>query len=118
MTTKSEVEEFLRNIKDKIRIFDIAFRPRHKNDGNTLAELDILPKDRLQYIMDLKTENYKSGPLKDTYDPAKPDYYEFGIEVKNKEVYIKLSLGLPNKRVDCMSFHLAEYPITYPLKGQ
>lgn len=117
MATKSEVEEFLRNLKDKIRIFDIAFRPRDKNI-NTLAELDILPVDRIHYIMKLTAENYYAGPSNDTYDPGKPDYYEFGIQVKNKEVYVKLSIGLPNKRVDCMSFHLAEYPITYPLKSQ
>jgi len=116
MTTKAEVEEFLRNIKDKIKIFEIAFRPRDKNNS-ALAELDILPRDRIQYIMELTAENYYSGPSKDTYDPGKPDYYEFGIQIKNREVYIKLSLGLPNKRVDCMSFHLAEHPITYPLKG-
>lgn len=66
--------------------------------------------------MDLTTVNYFSGPNKDTYDPEKPDYYEFGIKIKKKEVYIKISLGLANKRVDCMSFHIAEHQIVYPLK--
>jgi hypothetical protein len=32
------------------------------------------------------------------------------------EVYIKISLGKPNKSVDCMSFHPAEFKIKYPFK--
>lgn len=115
MATISEVEEFLKVVKVKIKTFDIAFRPRDKNIV-ALTELDILPLDRLRYIMGLTATDYYSGPNKDTYDPARPDYYEFGITVKKKEVYIKISAGLQGKRVDCMSFHIAEYPITYPLK--
>lgn len=117
VSAKAEVDEFLRALKEKIKIFDIAFRPRDKNMA-TLAELDILPVDRIQYIMNLTAENYYSGPNNDTYDPQKPAYYEFGIQVKRREVYIKVSVGLPNKRVDCMSFHIAEYPVVYPLKAQ
>lgn len=115
MTTKSEVEQFLSHVKEKIKVFDIAFRPRDKNTIS-LAELDILPVDRVNYIMRLKIEDYSSGPNKDLYDLTKPDYYEFGIQLKEMEVYIKLSLGLPNKAVDCMSFHIAEYPVAYPFK--
>jgi hypothetical protein len=47
--------------------------------------------------MNLKAEDYYSGPNKDTYDTTKPDYYEFGIQIKGKEVYIKISPGLPIK---------------------
>jgi hypothetical protein len=117
MATKIEVEEFLEALKGKIKIFDIFFRPRDKN-MTSLADLDILPIDRIPFIMNLTAENYYSGPNRDTYDPEKPDYYEFGIFIKKKEVYIKISLGLPNRRVDCLSFHIAEHPIIYPLKAQ
>lgn len=115
MTTKEDVELFLQQLRDKIIIFDIAFRPRDKN-MDALAELDILPIDRLKYIKQLSSNNYYTGPNTDTYDSSKPEYYEFGIKINGIEVYIKLSLGLPNKRVDCMSFHAAERLITYPLK--
>lgn len=115
MATKLEVEEFLIVLKEKIKIFDIAFRPRDKNMAS-ITDLDILPADRIKYLMDLTSGDYYSGPNKDAYDPEKPDYYEFGIKIKKKEVYIKISLGLSNKRVDCMSFHIAEHQIVYPLK--
>jgi len=45
-----------------------------------------------------------------------PNYYEFGIMIKGHEVYIKMSIGLPDKPIDCMSFHIAEYSINYPIK--
>lgn len=112
MATKDEVEAFLRQLRDKIRFFDVAFRSREKNI-EAIAELDILPIDRLEYLKNLNVENYYDGPKNDTYDQSQPDYYEFGVMVKGVEVYIKVSLGLTNKRVDCMSFHKAERPITY-----
>ncbi len=117
IAAKRDVDEFLNTLKEKIKVFDIAFRPRDKNLAS-LAELDISPIDRIQYLMHLTAEDYYSGPNDDTYDPQKPAYYEFGICIKKQEVYVKISLGLPNKRVDCMSFHIAEYPIIYPLKAQ
>lgn len=116
MVTKDEVEQFLRELKEKIRFFEIAFRPRDKN-LQALAELDILPSQRLEYIMSLKVEDYYAGPKKDNYDINRPDYFEFGIQINGFEVYIKISKGLSNKAVDCMSFHSAEFPITYPFKN-
>lgn len=68
--------------------------------------------------MNLMVQDYYAGPKNDTYDNNRPDYYEFGIQVNNVEVYIKISLGLTNKSVDCMSFHPAEFPIIYPLKTE
>lgn len=117
MATKDEVEIFLQQLREKIRFFDVAFRPREKNT-NGLAEIDILPIDRITYLKNLTSDNYYTGPNKDTYDITKPDYFEFGMEINGIEVYIKISLGMTNKRVDCMSFHKAEKPITYPLKKE
>ncbi len=117
MSTKLEVEQFLNELKEKIRFFEISFRPRDKN-LQALADLDITATRRLEYIMNLKAENYYAGPKNDTFDNSRPDYYEFGIQVKRVEVYIKISKGLTNKSVDCMSFHPAEFPMTYPLQTE
>ncbi len=115
MATKDSVEAFLKEMREKIRFFEIAFRPRGKN-LDSIAELDIIPLQRVEYLKQLTYENYKSGPNKNTHETHLPDYYEFGIEINGIEVYIKVSIGLPGKRVDCMSFHKAEQKITYPLK--
>ena len=42
MATKQEVELFLNQLKDKIKYFEIVFRPRDKN-LQALADLDITP---------------------------------------------------------------------------
>jgi hypothetical protein len=115
MATKSEVELFLQQLKSKMLVYEIVFRPRDKNN-DTIATLDILPKDRIDYIKNLKVEDYYAGPTKDTYDPQRPEYYEFGIIINGAEVYVKISLGLTNKPIDCMSFHIAERAIRYPFK--
>ena len=115
MAEKGEVEQFLKELKEKISFFEISFRPRDKN-LQALADLDITAIKRLECIMNLKVEDYYAGPKSDTYNPTLPDYFEFGIRVKGIELYIKISKGLKNKPADRMSFHPAEFPITYPLK--
>lgn len=117
MVNRLELEQFLSQIKEKIKVFGIVFRPRDKN-LDSLAELDIRAAERQTYIMQLAIEHYYAGPKKDMINPEKPDYYEFGLTIKRREVYIKLSVGIKNKPVDCMSFHIAERPIHYPLKKQ
>lgn len=112
MVNQNEVELFLMEFKAKINVFGIVFRPRDKN-LQTLAHLDISPMQRLEFIKNLKVEDCFSGPNKDTYDHLQRDYFEFGIEIDRQQVYIKLSLGLPNKAADCMSFHIAERPIIF-----
>jgi hypothetical protein len=42
----------------------------------------------------------------------------FGKQLKNKEVYIKVSMGRENNGAVCISFHIAEHPMNYPLKKQ
>jgi len=42
----------------------------------------------------------------------------FGKTVKNKEIYIKISLGKENTNAICISFHIAEYDLTYPFKNE
>ena len=81
MIDKKEIELFLKEIKEKINFFDVVFRPRVKNLED-LAVLDITPHKRKEYLMSLKAEDYYSGPNQDTYDATKPDYYEFGIQIK------------------------------------
>jgi hypothetical protein len=116
MPTKEDVERFLNDLHGKMIGFEIRYRPRAKN-LQSLADLDITPNERKQIIAGLIYKDCFSGPNGDTYMiPPMPDYYEFGKEVKGHTVYIKINIGRPNKPIDCMSFHIAERPIVYPLK--
>jgi len=40
----------------------------------------------------------------------------FGKNVKTREVYVKISMGRVNEKAICISFHIAEHPMSYPYK--
>ena len=63
----------------------------------------------------MKTEDFSEGPLEEKMRGILP-MWVFGKEVKQKEVYIKISMGLENKSAVCISFHVADHPMNYPYK--
>ncbi|HMQ70463.1 MAG TPA: toxin [Ignavibacteria bacterium] len=113
MIAEYEVENFLIDLKEKIKVYDLIFVEREKNQ-KTMAELEIFQSDCKKYILHLKVENYLKGPVKDSQYGN--EYWEFGIEIKGKEIYIKLNYGQLNKPVICISFHFAEHRIKYKFK--
>lgn len=113
--TGKHLERFLEEFHQKMRVFGVIFMNREKN-LQVLADMEISPDRREHYPGELKVRDYFSGPNSDTYDHGMPPYYEFGIDVKGREIYVKISLGRPGKPVLCMSFHPAERPIVYPFK--
>ena len=115
MATREEVERFLSNFQTKLRVFNIIFCNRDKNT-QALADLDITPLYRETVIKDITVEDYSEGPIVDTINRF-GEMWVFGKDVKQQEVYIKISLGLPNSSTICISFHKAEYPIKYPFKN-
>jgi hypothetical protein len=117
MVNRDKIEEFLIELKAKLLCNEIVFRPRDKNT-QALADLEITPSQRVNYIKKLTIEDCFSGPNSNKDEPSKPDYFEFGLTIRNTEVYIKLSLNLSNKPIDCMSFHKAEKTIHYPFKNK
>ncbi len=115
MANKEDVVKFLADFKQKFKIFDIIFVNRDKNI-QALSDLEIFPKDREKYLMGLQVENYFRGPNPDSGNPLAGDAWEFGTRVKENEVYIKIKMGMLNKKVICLSFHIAEFEIRYPFK--
>ena len=111
---KMEIESFLKEFKLKMETFDIFFLRREKNE-QALYDLEITPQKRIEYLKKLKAEDYYRGPLNDAYDPESLPFWEFGKEIKKKEVFIKISLW-KNKKVLCISFHIAEKKMSYPYK--
>ena len=74
-------------------------------------------QDVERYLKELKvkTEDFSEGPLEEKMRGILP-MWVFGKEVKQKEVYIKISMGLENKSAVCISFHVADHPMNYPYK--
>ena len=116
MATKEQVEDFLKRLKEKIKVFDIIFRDDRGKNLQTLATLEITPTYRKQVVLNIEAEDYSEGPIVDTLNRM-GEMWVFGRDVKGHEVYIKITLGLPNSSTICISFHIAEHPMSYPLKN-
>ncbi|MBO4316595.1 MAG: toxin [Prevotella sp.] len=116
MATKEQVEEFLKRLKEKIKVFGIIFRDDRGKNLQTLADLEITAVYRRKVILNIEPEDYSEGPIVDTLNKV-GEMWVFGKDVKGREVYIKITLGHPNNSTICISFHIAEHPMSYPFKG-
>lgn len=115
MASKQEVEKLLRELKVKIDIFGILFFDDRGKNQQALHDLEISPYRRKEVIANLKVGDFSEGPLDEKMRGFLP-MWVFGKKMKQKEVYIKISLGLENNSAVCISFHLAEHPMSYPYK--
>lgn len=117
MISEQDVSKFLKDFKEKMKIWSVLFRDDRGKNAQTLADLEIRPIDRDKVLENLKIEDYSEGPLEDTlYKGA--DMWVFGKDVKKNEIYIKISIGYAGAGVICISFHIAEHNINYPFKPQ
>ena len=116
VATKEQVEDFLKRLKEKIKVFDIIFRDDRGKNLQTLATLEIAPIYRKKVVLDIEPEDYSEGPIVDTLNKM-GEMWVFGKNVKGHEVYIKITLGFPNSSTICISFHIAEHPMNYPFKN-
>ncbi|WP_082911279.1 toxin [Pedobacter psychrophilus] len=115
MSTVSDVAQFLNDFKVKYSVFDILFRDHRKKNTEALLALDIIPLKRKEIIETIEVQDYSEGPLDDTlYGVA--SMWVFGKKLNGEEIYIKISMGIPDSSVICISFHTAEHKMKYPHK--
>ncbi|MGD0589395.1 MAG: toxin [Bacteroidota bacterium] len=115
MTTKDQVDSFLKDFKEKMKIWNILFRDDRAKNTQALADLEITPIDRKYILNNLSADDFSEGPLVETLYGGS-NMWIFGKEVKNQEVFIKISMGFTGASVLCISFHIAENPLQYPFK--
>lgn len=115
MRTEAEVTSFLKDFKEKMKFWDVLFRDDRGKNAQALIDLELRPIDRKAILEALEAKDYSEGPLEEKlYGGA--DMWVFGRTVKKKEVYIKITMGVTGSSVICISFHLAEHKMSYPLK--
>ena len=112
--TKEDVQRFLNQMKEKIKVFGIIYRDDRGKNVQTLSDLEITPKYRDSVLINLEVEDYSEGPVIDTLYRC-GEMWVFGKDVKGQEVYIKITLGKGSSAL-CISFHIAERPMNYPFK--
>ncbi len=115
MSTAAEVVFFLKDFKEKMRFWDVLFRDDRGKNAQALVDLELRPIDRKSILEALETKDYSEWPLDEKlYGGA--EMWVFGKTVKKKEVYIKITMGAMGSSVICISFHLAQHKMNYPLK--
>ena len=115
MSTEAEVISFLKDFKEKMKFWDVLFRDDRGKNSQTLIDLELRPIDRKNTLETLEIIDYSEGPIKENlYGGA--DMWVFGKTIKKREVYIKITMGAMGSSVICISFHLAQYKMNYPLK--
>ena len=117
MTSKNEVDTYLKELKVKMKIFGLLYLDNRGKNQQTLHDLEITPAKRTEIISSLRVEDYSQGPLEEKMRGLLA-MWVFGKQVKTREVYIKVSMGIENSQAVCISFHIAEHPIHYPFKIQ
>lgn len=128
---KEEVIKFLLELKkvmsnrdfDVNKDLDVILKKKNENSldpyttQNTLLKLDFDKNDIADTLKKLSVEEYiETG--KDRKDISLPKFYIFGKEVQGKLIYIKIKIrDKINRKVFCVSFHFARYPISnFPYK--
>jgi hypothetical protein len=115
MAISEEVNAFLQDFKAKLWIWGVVFRDDRGKNLQTLLALEITPAYREEVLRELQASDYSEGPKRETLHKG-ADMWIFGVQINRREVYIKISLGLNGAQVICISFHLSEFPMKYPLK--
>ena len=115
MVTIEDVRAFLDQFNVKAQIFGIRFRDDRGKNRDALLQLDITPLQRELIVKNLHVHDYVEGPVIDELNKS-GEMWVFGRDVKEREVYIKITLGYENGQTICISFHIAEHPLKYPFK--
>lgn len=117
MISIDEVKAFLEQFNIKAQVFGIIFRDDRQKNRKALLELDITQLQRELIVKSLLPQDYVEGPVIDVLN-KEGEMWVFGKDVKEREVYIKITLGYENGQTICISFHIAEHPLVYPFKIQ
>lgn len=115
MPKRKEVELFLKELKYKVNIFGIVFIDERQKNAQTILILDISPTKRTEIIKGLNAVDYSEGPIEEKIRGFE-QMWVFGKLVRKKEIYIKICMGHFNNPAVCISFHIAEHKMKYPLK--
>ena len=115
MITEREIASFLKNFKEKMKIWDVLFRDDRGKNIKALVDLEIRPIERKNVLEKLEIKDFSEGPFKDKLFGS-ADMWIFGRKIRKHEVYIKITMATMNNPVICVSFHIAQYKMKYPFK--
>ena len=86
--TKEDVQRFLNQMKEKIKVFGIMYRDDRGKNAQALINLEITPKYRDTVIINLEVEDYSEGPVIDTLYRC-GEMWVFGKDVKDRKFILR-----------------------------
>jgi hypothetical protein len=114
--SQPQVNSFLKELKAIITSGRGLFMIPRASNNATITMLGLTRKTVELEILSLSTVDYSSGPEQDRDRPG--DLWIFGKTINGHEIYIKLKIAeiKDTKIAKCISFHKAEFSLTYPFK--
>lgn len=122
---RKDVENFLKQLNsiiddDEFDVNKNLFITRMLNDDGTqfsnkylMIDLEYDESDIINRLKELKVENFIEARI-DINNVNPPELYIFGMNINEREVYIKLKVRYePNKQIVCISFHYAQRNLEY-----
>lgn len=116
MPESEQVRRFLVEFKQvATRGSGVDLVPR-KSTRPTLLKLGLTKRNVEEILLSLSVADYCKGPVADRDRPG--ELWFFGKEIDGHEIYIKLKVTNVGGTdiAKCISFHFAEFPLTYPFK--
>ena len=107
-----DIDEFLEKLKLKVKIYGYEFSRERAENKETMKKLGFSMLNVKDILLELEKVDFSEGPKDDQEEGG--DYWVFGKEINNKQVYIKLNLGKENRQVICYSFHFAKSNMNLP----
>jgi hypothetical protein len=116
MANETDVASFLDIFRVKLQIWGLYYMSDRDKNFQTMLDLEFTSLLRRKIIDSIVLEDYCEGPKKDKLFKGS-DMWVFGKSYREHEIYIKVTLGTENNKVVCISFHIAEHPLSYPFKN-
>lgn len=116
--TKRYLVHFLKDFKNLIYQDRLWIKDR-QSTYQALIALGYTLKNLEPILLSIKVEDYCAGPKPDEYIPGE-HYWEFGKLIENQEFYIKVKITQQRngEKAVCLSFHPAEWPLSFPFKQE
>ncbi|NMB20609.1 MAG: type II toxin-antitoxin system MqsR family toxin [Firmicutes bacterium] len=115
---KEDVVHFLVDMKTILSRENSLLLVERRKNLQFLAASGHTIDDARMILFSLSTKNYSDGPQPDHDSKFPGDIWIFGCLVDGLELYIKMKLVTGEfHQVICISFHEAQWPLTYPFKG-
>lgn len=113
---RDQIRFFLKLFKQAASSTEGMYVVSRRLHMDALLKLGLTETNREEIILNLSVDDYCEGPDKDTDRDG--DVWVFGKALDEKVIYIKLKVFMADGKIraKCISFHEAEYSMSWPLK--